>query len=54
MTRREMMVLAERIAKHECPIPKPKIDAELLAKSLLRLQGCKDVLLALPCSKLKN
>jgi hypothetical protein len=54
MTRREMMALAERIAKHECPIPKPKIDAELLAKSLLRLQCCEDVVLKMPCSKLKQ
>ena len=54
MTRKELMVLAERIAKHECPIPKPKIDAALLMKTLLRLQCCEDVLLEMPCSKLKN
>jgi hypothetical protein len=54
MTRKEMMALAERIAKHESPIPKPKIDAALLAKSLYRLQCCEEVLLGMPCSKLKN
>lgn len=54
MTRKEMMVLAERIAKHECPIPKPKIDAELLLKTLLRLQQSEDVVRKMPCSPVKN
>jgi hypothetical protein len=40
--------------KHLADSLRKRLHARNLAKSLLRLQGCKDVLLALPCSKLKN
>jgi hypothetical protein len=54
MTSEERMALAKRIAKHEAPIQKPKVDRALLTQSAGRLQRCEEVLLAIPCSKLKN
>jgi len=54
MTSEDRMALARRIAKHESPISKPKIDRELLTQLAARLQRCEEVLLAMPCSPLKN
>jgi hypothetical protein len=54
MTSEERMALAKRIAKHEAPTQKPRVDRELLTQSAARLQRCEEVLLAMPCSKLKN
>jgi hypothetical protein len=54
MTSEERMALAKRIAKHECPIQEPKVDRELLTRSAARLQRSEEVLLTMPCSKVKN
>jgi hypothetical protein len=48
------MSLAQRIAKHVPPVQMPLVDKTLLMQTARRLQRSADVLLAMPCSKVKN
>jgi hypothetical protein len=54
MDSKTAMALARRIARHEAPGFKRKVDKKLLAKSASRLQRCPDVVRDLPCSDKVN
>ena len=50
----DRLALAERISKHEAPIPMPRVDKALLIKSAKRLQRTVDVVRNTPCDPRAN
>jgi hypothetical protein len=54
MTDREMLALAKRIAKHQAPGVRRKVDAQLLTKTAKRLQRCADVVRDMKCDPRVN